>query len=408
MQNIIISYIIKFLLRNLASDYMDSTFKHTPEDELILYCARTQLNEDFKEKIRSIVFSVLDWEYIIELASYHRLNHFLYFHLNSICPEKVPDEVMLLLKNYFDLNLLRNLFMFGKLIEILDVLRLNEIDSLPYKGPILAFSAYNNLALREFADLDIFVHKKDVSKIRKILMSIGYNPTIELSQKEEKKFIRTMRDYIFYNDENRITLEIHWRFPSIFFSLPNTIELFNWEDCKTIDLQSNQILTALPEDMLLILCIHNAEHRWKRISLLCDLKEFLNANEIDWPIIIDKSKKLGVKRILGINIHLTNELLGLTIPDHIFEELISDKNIRKISLNIISQMFLGNKNSIYLFEETLLSYKLRENKVLGIKDVIRGATFPGILEWKNIRLPVVLFPLYYLLRPFLLLKRHLL
>jgi hypothetical protein len=160
--------------------------------------------------------------------------------------------------------------------------------------------------------------------------------------------------------------------------------------------------------MLLIICIHNAEHRWKRISLLCDFKEFICANEIDWFKITDKSEQLGIKRLVGINFYLANDLLDLDMPDHIFKELISDKNVKKMSDQIKSEFFSKNVRSTHLLEETLISYKLRENKFYGIKDVLRGITSPGILEWKNIKLPVSLFQLYYLFRPFLILKRHLL
>ena len=385
-------------------DKMDSTFKLTPEDKLILYCARTQVDEVVEDKIKSTVCSVSNWDYVIKMADRHRLKHFLYYHINQICPENVPDEVMFILKNHFTLNVQKNLFMFGKLLEILDNFKLEKIESLPYKGPLLALIVYDNLGLREFDDLDIFVHEEDVPKVRRILTSMDYKPSVNLNLREERKFIQTMRDYIFHNEN--ITLEIHWSFPSIFFSLPKSIELFSWDKCRTIEIHSKQILVSSPEEMLLIICIHNAEHRWKRISLLCDFKEFINANEIDWFEITEKSEQLGIKRLVGINFYLANDLLDLDMPDHIFKELISDKNVKKMSDQIKYDFFSKNVRSTHLLEETLISYKLRENKVHGVKDVLKGITSPGILEWNNIKLPVSLFPLYYFLRPFLLLKRH--
>jgi hypothetical protein len=387
---------------------MDSTFVITPEEKLILYCAGTKLDAIIEDKIYSIVISLSDWDYVLQMADRHRLKHFLYYHLNQICPESIPEDVMVSLKNYYAANVQRNLLMFGNLLNILDIFKLRGIESLPYKGPILALETYHNLGLRKFDDLDIFVHKEDVSKVKKILKSINYEPTINLNLKEEKKFIKTMRDYIFYNVEKGITLEIHWRFPSIFFFLPNPDELFDWNNCRTIEIHSKQILVPSPEEMFLILCIHNAEHRWRRISLLCDFKEFINAHEVDWVIIIEKSKKLGIQRLVGINFYLACFLLSLEIPENISKELMTDKDIKKISVIIISKMFSKDNRSIQLSKEMGMSYKLRENKFYGIRDVFRGLFSPGILEWKNVRLPVVLLQLYYLLRPFLLIKRYIL
>lgn len=384
---------------------MDSTFKLSPEDKLILYCARTQLDEFLEDKIKSAVCSVSNWDYVIEMADRHRLTQFLYYHINKICPENVPDDVMFILKKDFTSNVQKNLFMFGKLLEILDNFKLEKIEVLPYKGPILAITVYGNLGLREFDDLDIFVHEKDVLKIRRILASMDFQPSVNLDIKKEKKYIQKMRDYIFHNDKNDIILEIHWRFPSIFFSLPKSIELFNWDKCRTIEIHSKSILLPSPEEMLLIICIHNAEHRWERISLLCDFKEFINANEIDWFKITKKSEQLGIKRLVGINFYLANDLFDLDIPDNIFKELTSDKNVKKMSDQLKYEFFSKNPRSTNLLEEMLITYKLRENKIHGFKDILKGITSPGILEWQKIRNPIYM-PFYYIQRPINLLRRY--
>ena len=103
---------------------MNSTFNPTPENNLILLCARTQMDAKIEEKIRSTVRDVTDWTYVLEMANRHRLKHLLYFHLNHICPEESPDYVMSSLKSYFNLNIQKNLFMFRELIKILDVLKI--------------------------------------------------------------------------------------------------------------------------------------------------------------------------------------------------------------------------------------------------------------------------------------------
>ena len=45
------------------------------------------------------------------------------------------------------------------------------IEAIPYKGPVLALFAYDNLALRRFVDLDVIVNKNDVLKAREILLT---------------------------------------------------------------------------------------------------------------------------------------------------------------------------------------------------------------------------------------------
>jgi len=46
--------------------------------------------------------------------------------------------------------------------------------------PILAITAYENLSLREFVDIDIFVSKKNILKMKNILISNGYKTQVKL------------------------------------------------------------------------------------------------------------------------------------------------------------------------------------------------------------------------------------
>ena len=51
------------------------------------------------------------------MASIHRLTPLLYYNLNAICPEKVPEDVLMKLKNYFHINVQKNLLLTGELIK---------------------------------------------------------------------------------------------------------------------------------------------------------------------------------------------------------------------------------------------------------------------------------------------------
>ena len=68
----------------------------------------------------------------------------------------------------------KNLLMTGELIKILKLLKVNDINAIPYKGPVLANLAYGTISLREFNDLDIFVNKCDTYEVYKLMLSLGY------------------------------------------------------------------------------------------------------------------------------------------------------------------------------------------------------------------------------------------
>lgn len=377
------------------------------ENKLLLLCARTIMTDDIRAKIKSILEQEIDWDYLLRRSAEHKLSPLLYFHLSSICPNYVPFPIMMRLKTYYQENARKNMFFMSELLKILDLFEINGITSIPYKGPIMAINSYGNLALREFSDLDIFIKKEDVIKVRELLTTLGYYPNINLDSEREKLFISKMRDYIFFNKEKEITLEIHWRFPSIFFSLPKKVRMFEWYDIKITNLNNRAIRSPSSEEMILILSVHNAEHRWEFISQICDIAAFISSNEINWEKVIIKANKIGIKRILGVNLYLVSNLINFEVPKNIYNQLTSDKNVKIIAEKIKKDIILSNSpKSIKLTEEMSLSFKLRENKLLGIKDVISSILAPGILEWKNFPLPAKIFFLYPVLRPFLLLRRY--
>ena len=48
------------------------------------------------------------------------------------------------------------------------------IPAIPYKGPALAATAYGNVGLRVFGDLDILIQKEDVPRAADMMTALGY------------------------------------------------------------------------------------------------------------------------------------------------------------------------------------------------------------------------------------------
>ncbi len=55
---------------------------------------------------------------------------------------------------------LANLDLTAELIRVLDSLDAAGIRGLPFKGPVLAQTAYGGVGLRRFLDLDVLVHPR--------------------------------------------------------------------------------------------------------------------------------------------------------------------------------------------------------------------------------------------------------
>lgn len=194
-------------------------FAERREVELLLCCARNQLDSTTITRVKALVQQPIDWSYLVGIATQHGLLPLLYWNLNSICPEIVLPTILGQLKNDFQNNAQRNLFLTRELLKLVNLLERHGISPLAFKGPVLAFSVYGNLALRRLTDLDILVRPCDVLAAKELLLSQGYRHVDKPTSDQEMTRFQSHYDYKFVRDQGRpLLVEMHWAFtPEKFF-----------------------------------------------------------------------------------------------------------------------------------------------------------------------------------------------
>lgn len=383
----------------------ENDFKLRPEDELLLYCARTRVDSEIKEKIISLINEKLDWDYLIKMASRHRLKPLLCYNLNSVCPEIVPEDILRELKDHFNANVRRNLLLTGELIKIMELLKAEGIDAVPYKGPVLAHLAYGNLSLREFGDIDIFIKKHDVITARDILISNEYN--LDLNNISNSTYLKLQREYKFTCKEVQIPIEIHWSVYGVSFYLQNNRKYLNsFKNIESVKFANSKILSFNKEILILILSLHNAGHRWQYLIWTCDLAEIIRRYKLNWDKIIIESEKLGIKRILFINLALLIDLFDVKVPKKVLDQIMNDKYAGELSKQIKTKFFKKEFEKHNLIKYSILQFKMRESIKNGTIDLLLHIFAPTTDELRIISLPDNLFFFYYILRPFFLIRNH--
>jgi hypothetical protein len=135
------------------------------EIELILCCSRTFLRPGDADKIQQLLGQQLDWEYLVRTASLHCVLTLLCQHLKAFSAS-VPRAAWDYLQSASQRNTRHNFQLTRELLKILKFLESHDIPVVPLKGPVLAASAYGNLALRQFGDLDVWFTNGTFSKLK--------------------------------------------------------------------------------------------------------------------------------------------------------------------------------------------------------------------------------------------------
>ena len=180
------------------------------EAELLLCCARISSNSDRAEQLTALLRKDPDWALVLRIAHRHGVAPLVFWRLSQTCPEAVPTDVLDRLRDDFRANGLRNLYWTGELLELLSAFEKQGIPAIPFKGPTLAALAYDNVALRQFDDLDILVRKRDVPKAKELLVSAGYRPAYRLNDKQEAALLQHNSEHPFTREDDGSVVDLHW------------------------------------------------------------------------------------------------------------------------------------------------------------------------------------------------------
>lgn len=345
----------------------------------------------------------LDWARTLELAEHHGVAPLVH---QALCrrPTFAPDSVVEQLRTRYESNARKNLKFVGELFRILDCLEAHGIQAIPLKGPALAEILYGDIALRDFSDLDVLVHVRDVLRAKDALRGLDYSVTTPLSKGEESAYLGAGYEYTFDSPAGRNLFELQWSIVPRFYAVAFDVDgLFS--RAEFVQLCGRTVRTLSPEDMVLSLTVHAAKHAWVRLHWLRDIAGVVVTQRLDWDLLTQRTRTLGIARIVGVSLLLAHRLLALDVPEASELFWSRDSEIPKIAQFVEQGLPAAEKYDVESIPYFRLMMRLRERSIDRARFLWRLASTPGPGEWAVVRLPKDLFPLYRAVRVFRLAAR---
>ena len=381
-----------------------------PEAQLLLACSRTYVDSATATRIKTLLEGELDWEYVLRTAHEHGVTSLLSQSLSSVDPKAAPEEILCRLRSFASDIARYNLFRTRELIKLLGILDAEGIPCFPFKGPVLSALVYHNLALREYGDLDVLVHPKDVLRTRDLLIEHGYHVWSPPNRtRKSPQFSHRHKDLAFENADGQVRVELHWRLSGNHFRFPLDLEQL-WGRLETISLGNAKVRTLAIEDLLIYLCMHGSRHGWERLLWICDVAEIVRRpNEIDWRRVRDGVHTLGCERMLGLGLLLARDLLGAKLPEEEWQKIPVDQTVKSLAVQVEGLLFNDFSSGISYWNDLHLRVRERLRDRMRVRlhyyrRYLRLAVIPNERDRAIMPLPRFLFSLYYLLRPFRLVK----
>jgi Uncharacterised nucleotidyltransferase len=352
--------------------------------------------------------SILDWPSFLSFADHHGILPLVARNLVSNARD-LPTETALLLQSTYQANLRRNLWFASELSRVEKHFEKRQIPVIAYKGPMLAESAYGDIGLRSFSDLDLLISPSDLLRAKSALSEIGYRPSQEFSPTVERFFLRTGYERSFDNEAGQNLLELQWSLLPRFYAIDFDSADFAFNNlftrAKPVEICGRMIPALSPEDSLLALSIHAAKHLWTRLIWIADIAQTLHSQPIDISFVIARARALGIKRIFGVSLWLSNRLLRTALPAEATALIEEDSEVQECGVRCISRM---SNSATYNFDSSAYFKEiatLRERPTDRLRYLWRLVSTPGPGDLAAIKLPQSLFPLYHGVRALRLLRK---
>lgn len=324
--------------------------RNQPEIEMLLQCARARLDAPTTARMRTLVTGPLDWDALYTGATRHGLLPLLHWHLSAVASDITPVHVLREFRREFEENAARSFVLTAELLEILSALQKQDTHVATYKGPALALSAYGNLLLRPFCDLDLLMARCDLPIVRETLIKRGYVQQFHSNAES----IEYAHSFVKHGEEGGgIVVEAHWSVTPHHYVLP-PVPYGAIERLRALSMQGQEVLVLSPEDQVLVLCWHGYKHRWSRLEWVACIAEILRrsdeemkggvldgektegkstagiSSKLDWQQLHEAARRAGSLRLLWLGLGLAHELLNAPLPDEVRAAMRADRVLARL------------------------------------------------------------------------------
>ncbi|HEX2954449.1 MAG TPA: nucleotidyltransferase family protein [Bacillota bacterium] len=383
------------------------------ELRLMLACAYHDADHPLSDEMTGLLASPIDWDLFLKLSHHHRVDPLVYRTLCYLQDGIIPETVLSALQTQCRKNAVQAVQMAAVTARLVTCFATNGIRTVVLKGPPLAQGLYGNVALRPSHDIDLLVWPEDLTTACTVLEKEGYrriHPDFPLTRRRLQLYLKVAHHFSYLHQKTGVLVELHWRLGHCGIELP----LPQTDQITIYKLGGRDVPVLTAEDGLLFLVLHGVSHSWFRLRWLLDIGKLLD-HELDWDRIVMRARKMGIPAYVDQALILADQLLGAPIPARFHEALAKDRRARRLAEMAVSFIIkfkydpfdLNRPSDVGLY---LLWKKYNYQVRVGLRNKLKyiGNHFkPSEVDIQWIALPDILFPLYYIIRPFFWVKRRL-
>ena len=315
----------------------------TNERQLILNCARLELDGSLYQQTEDLLQKPLAWDAVLFFAELHSVAPLLYYHLKRLDGSGlIPPEARRRLLQLSHRAGYRNRHFSQALRDVLEAFAEAGTPLIVLKGLSLVELIYDGLSLRPLIDLNLLVPREKLEAARDLLLRMGYVDSIRYPIRSLYRWLYSQSPLVKPGDfEVRLLLQwdvVNW--PRIHaIDLPRL-----WGEAQPARLAGCDALIPSPTDLVLYLCLQSDKYGylntpavhvedlaglvfadWTENSLIrfTDIYQAIKRWEgtIDWEVLIERARASGVEDSVYVSFHWVTKLLGPAVEPWVLDAL---------------------------------------------------------------------------------------
>jgi len=271
-----------------------------------------------------------------------------------------------------------------QLAELLHLFAARGLPVMPFKGPLLAHSAYADATLRPCLDLDLMVHPDDVAHVLACLIAAGFEHQDGLGRDGVAALRRYAGEYILFRPDS-LPVEPHWRPAPWTMAFDIDIEGL-WRHAQPAAFLGAPCYLPTPEDHLFLLALHGAKEQWHKLKWLVDIAAFLTAHAgIDLAGLRRAAVSQGCRRVLDLALLLSHRLF--TVP---LAAPPADATTCRLADAVVARLDRTAEPPIGPYTVNSFQWRLRERLRDRSRYAMRTLFTPRVAHYRRLPLPPAL------------------
>lgn len=402
----------------LGTQEIDSVCGHQPLNvdacesyELLLRCLRRTLHPCPTSESQCIRAEEVCWPALLALAHRHEVVPLLRIGLCDV--SSVPEEVQRWLETCCRTVVAHNLSLASELIGLFELFEAFKLTAMPFKGPAWTMALYGNLAIRQIADLDIFIEKSQARQLFKHLMDRGYVLHSHSKNISSEEIRLNHKDVELIHVKTGVHLELHWSACEPWFD-HRLCAMKLWEPASTTTVLEREMPIPSPEHLFFLLALHGFRDRWDSLKSICDIAAAIHAfPDLNWSGMLAYAAGLSRKRMVLLPLVLVQQLFDMQLADCVLEAIAQDQTVSALARQLQKQHYAGaestssTSNSVHeiFCRSDFVQIRSRESLVDRLRLLVVRVK-PNVNDRQYLLPRTLPDPVYWLVRPFRLLTTY--